>query len=307
MIPIQEEPLYELDTERNLLEIQGVTCDRNYVHVVGIYALLCIIPCSLLYLWSAAGIVTSLFVLVSIIQDVRGRQGWIRGLLLKHCGKNIISWYHERIPTQANKRPDVVPSVIIALPYTVHHIKRWPFILIFCIWTCVISLPLIAGMTTPMSYAWLCGILLSITLICFALPTSPPQKKTINIERHNKIRSVWNKKERKRHLVVLLYEDGINGGGLTTFLQNYRDFVPTTDSFVLHFEESEQQQFFFPSSILGTKRPKETLSSLFSEPVSSLPSSTYATYSYGWSTIVAHTPFSEESIEEILSLVDTVE
>ena len=67
MNPIQEEPLYELNTERNLLEIQGVTCDRNYLHVVGIYALLCIVPCSLLYLWSQAGLVTSLFIVSFII------------------------------------------------------------------------------------------------------------------------------------------------------------------------------------------------------------------------------------------------
>ena len=176
MNSIQEEPLYELNTERNLLEIQGVTCDRNYLHVVGIYALLCIVPGSLLYLWPKAGLVTSLFIFFSIIQDLRGRQGWIRGLLLKHCGQNIISWYQHRIPTKANERPPVVPSVIVALPYTVHKMQRWPLILILCIWVCVISLPLLAGPLGAHIYAWISGLLLCTTLVCFAFPNPKKQK-----------------------------------------------------------------------------------------------------------------------------------
>ena len=307
MTPIQEEPLYELNTERNLLEIQGVTCDRNYLHVVGIYALLCIVPCSLLYLWPQAGIVTSLLIFFSIIQDIRGRQGWIRGLLLKHCGKNIISWYQQRIPTQANERPAVVPSVIIALPYTVHKLQKWPFVFIFCIWACVISLPLLARMLGPHSHAWGSGLLLCTTLICFAFPNPKHQKNTAIIERHNKIRATWNKKERNRQLVVLLYEDGINGGGITTFLQNYRDFVPPTDSFILLLEESEQYQVSFPSSILGTKKPTASISSLFPQPISSVPSSAHVTYTYGWSSVIIQTPFTEKYIEEIFSIVDTAE
>ena len=306
MNPI-EEPLHELNTERTLLEIQGVTCDRNYVHVIGIYALLCIVPCSLLYLWPTAGIVTSILVFISIVQDVRGRQGWIRGLLLKHCGENIISWYPARIPTEANKRPKVVPSVIIALPYTIHKTQRWPLIMVFCIWTSVISLSLLSGSLGSNSYAWLCGLLLCITLACFAIPNPKPEKNIQNIAKHNKIRSIWNKKDRGRQLVVLLYEDGINGGGLTTFLQNYRDFIPPTDSFLLLLEESVQRQVAFPSSILGTKKPPESIASLFPQPISSIPSSTHATYTHGWSSVIVRTPFTEEAIEEIFSFIDTAE
>ncbi|MAA78490.1 MAG: hypothetical protein CL916_04460, partial [Deltaproteobacteria bacterium] len=133
------------------------------------------------------------------------------------------------------------------------------------------------------------------------------QKNTQNIARHNTIRSIWNKKSRNRQLVVLLYEDGINGGGLNTFLQNYSDFIPPTDSFLLQLEESQEHQVSFPSSILGTKKPLESIASLFSQPISSMPNSTYATYTYGWSSIIVQTPFSEEDIEEIFSLVDTTE
>lgn len=306
MNPI-EEPLYELNTERNLLEIQGVTCDRNYLHVIGIYALLCIIPCALLYLWPTAGLVTALLIFFSIAQDLRGRQGWIRGLLLKHCGENIISWYQERIPTQANQRPDVVPSVIVALPYTIHKTKKWPLFFVLCIWVCVISLSLLSGALAANSYAWLCGLLLCITLTCFAIPNPKPEKNIQNIVRHNQIRSIWSKKERNRRLVVLLFEDGVNGGGLTTFLQNYRDFIPPTDSFLLLLEESAQRQIAFPSSILGTKKPPEAIASLFPQPISSIPSSTHATYTHGWSSIIVHTPFTEEAIEEVFSFIDTAE
>lgn len=307
MNAMQEEPLYELNTERNLLEIQGVTCDRNYLHVVGIYALLCIAPCSLLYLWPQAGLITSLCIFFSIIQDIRGKQGWIRGLLLKHCGKNIISWYHQRIPTQAYERPPVVPSVVVALPYTIHKIKKWPFVTILGMWVFVMSMPFLAGMLGTHIHAWISGLLLCITLVCFAFPHPKQQINTHNIEKHNKIRSVWNNRVRRRKLVVLLYEDGINGGGLSTFLQNYRDFVPPTHSFLLLLEEAQQRQVSFPSFLLGTKKPPESVASLFPQPISSIPSSAHATYTYGWSSVIVHTPFTEGDIEEIFSFVDTVE
>ena len=122
-----KEPLYELATDRELLEIQGVTLDKNHLHIIGIYALICIIPCALLYFWFQAGVFTLTLVFISLLKDIRGRQGWVRGLLLKHCGKNIISWFPERIPSEAKKSPPSVPSVIVALPYTIHQYKKWPF------------------------------------------------------------------------------------------------------------------------------------------------------------------------------------
>ena len=59
MTTAQEESLQELSTDSNLLEIQGVTLDRNHIRVLGIYAFLSIIPTGLFYFWPQAGAIAS--------------------------------------------------------------------------------------------------------------------------------------------------------------------------------------------------------------------------------------------------------
>lgn len=302
----QEEPLYELSTDRELLEIQGVTFDKNHLHIIGIYAFICIIPCALLNLWFHAGVISLSFVCISVLQDIRGRQGWVRGLLLKHCGKNIISWYPERIPVEANKIPDVVPSVIIALPYTKHKHKNWPLWIVFFICSFLVLLPFISNLTTPSAYVWCAGILFTLTLTCFALPHTPKQYHSQSIHQHNHIQKVWFQKERTRRLVVLLYEDGINGGGISTFLRNYEDFIPPDQSFLVCLKEGPLK-YSLPSFLFGTRTPAQFVKSILPESTTSTPSTIQATYTYGWSSFIVHTPFSDACFEELFSLIDVVE
>ena len=282
-----------------------MTLDKNHLHIIGIYALICIIPCALLYFWFQAGVFTLTLIFISLLKDIRGRQGWVRGLLLKHCGKNIISWFPERIPSEAKKSPPSVPSVIVALPYTIHQYKKWPFVTVIFICVTIAFLPAIANLLSSAVYAWVAGSLLLLTLICFGLPNPQEELHPKSISHHNTIQQIWNKKSRNRKLAILLYADGINGGGLSTFLQNYEDFIPPDKSFLVSIEEAQELEYALPSSFLGTCTPSEFVQALLPSSTISVPSTFQSTYTHGWSSIIVRTPFSEESIEKVLSLIDT--
>ena len=110
-----KEPLHELITDRHLLEVQGVTLDRSDIHIIGIYSFACVFPTALFWFWPALAGILFLIILFSAQKDIRGKQGWIRSFLLKDTGENIISWFPERIPQQANELPSPEKTLILAL------------------------------------------------------------------------------------------------------------------------------------------------------------------------------------------------
>ena len=85
---------------------------------------------------------------------------------------------------------------------------------------------------------------------------------------------------------MLLYEDGVNGGGLTTFYKTIVIlFHRTISSLDLGGVCSDKSHI--PSSIFGNKKAlSEPIASLFPQPISSISSSTHATYTHGWILVI---------------------
>lgn len=304
MTTATDESIPKLSTDSSLIEIQGVTLDRSHIRVLGIYAFLSIVPTVLFYFWPQAGGIALLVFLYSAQKEIRGKQGWMRTFLLKHCGKNIISWFPERLPSHPNTLPEPAPSIVIALPHNVHEIEVWPqFGIVVCTMSCAL-LPLSIYIEQPIILAWAAGFFLVTTIICFALPGPAVKPAEDCIKQHNQILKSWQSEKRNHRLAIVLYEDGVNGGGIPTFLQNYEDFIPANQTRLFFVEQSENNQYFVPKGLFG----KLSTSSVPAEVIANPQGKTHTMFSahaYGWNSALVQTPFNKENLEKLFAQMDS--
>jgi hypothetical protein len=155
----------------------------------------------------------------------------------------------------------------------------------------------------PILLGWAAGIFLFTTLLCFALPDPPQLSSEYCITQHNLILSLWQSKERNHRLAILLYEDGVNGGGIPTFLKNYEDFIPSAQTRLVFFEQSEQTQYFRPMGLFGTVSSKNSLPEFMSNSEGKIHTM-YSAHTHGWNSILVETPFDKVSLEKVFEHFD---
>ena len=296
-----EESFAEYQTDIQLLEIQGITLHANNKHIIGMYALFSTLTLLLSYFWSMAGIILTVLLWLSIVQDVRGKNGWIRSFLLKSCGRNIVSWFPQRLPTEAGKAPETASTVVCALPRNTYKRQNSLFYVLMAMATAVSIIPIIA----PSAFLWAIMSFFLLTLICFALPPIQHIYEPNAHEKHNLLLQTWNAQERKHRISIVLYEDGFNAGGIPTFLQNYSDFLPKEQTLIVFLEYGESKSFFRPQGLFS----KPSLPSYLQETLASTSGKLHAMSGarvYGWNSFLIASPMEAKDIEEICTTIDAL-
>lgn len=296
-----EESFAQYQTDIQFLEVQGITLHTNNRHIIGMYGIFSMLTLALSYFWSTAGLLLTGLLWLSIIQDIRGKNGWVRSFLLKSSGKNIVSWFPERLPTEAKKAPTPASSVVFALPRNMYKIQESiPYLLI-----AMAALVSIIPIIIPSAFPWTITSFLLITLICFSLPPIQHIRSSNSHEIHNLLLHTWNTQERRHRLSILLYEDGFNGGGIPTFLQNYSDFIPQEHTLVVFLDHGERQAFFRPQGFFGKASTPSYLEETLSKAEGKLHSM-FCARVYGWNSVLIESPMEKKNIEDICNTIDTL-
>ena len=107
-----------LATNHSRVELQGIACHPSPWKQVMTYALCGGMAILLTFTWKTGGVMLALAILLSAVIEVEGGQGWLKKILIRKAGSNIIIWKSPRFSTPIDWEPPEKPVLIVNLPRT---------------------------------------------------------------------------------------------------------------------------------------------------------------------------------------------
>jgi hypothetical protein len=281
-----------------LVELQGVTLHRHHTRVVAIYALMGGAVGVLSILLPIIGGLLCLALALSAAADIRGGRGWVRNLLLRDSGLNLLLWKTRgeegegpvdrpkeflRVEDGQEQGP---PRLVIGLPLTQppsQKTRKNSQRALMAVGLTTLAFPLLPILTLGTIALWLSLFLISLGILGLFVLSKP---KPVPIHNGALLPKILGQIGQLSHsqVLVALVDSGFGSDALSTLLRNFKSYLPNGSTEILYCEPDSDELHVLLDGGPISHRPQN---SSLGEAVAELSTQRGSTLSqgalhYGW-------------------------